>query len=370
MDAWVYRSCALYINFISPEPAGTQLIDAHFSAAMRSGVAQWMQTNSIEDCQKALADPVQLATELTPPVLAALIEAGTSLHALQERAWIHPVIHLRNVFEATALPETPSAFVPIPEHPATIAARAAAIVALAMLNAQTVSYGSENDGHLFVNLVVLPGDGDFANKSKGDMRGHTDGVYFPIRGQEHELEKRFAPSPDFVCLSGLRNPDSVSTTVMPLSSVLALLSPKDVEELAKPQYVLRPQKTFRVGFKKLFGSNCQFLKPLPGVQLLFVGDNGHWIRFSHSAAVAEDDSSPASQAIGRFEQACLKCADSVVVAPGDVVIINNRIGLHGRSEVGGEPGGTSRWLLRTYGLDVEDLSEEQRYSDSVFKLYP
>ncbi|MEC6746822.1 TauD/TfdA family dioxygenase [Pseudomonas qingdaonensis] len=346
------------------------MIDAHFSAAVRSCVAQWMQAHSQEDCRRVLGNPVELANELTPKVETLLSEAGTSLYSLQKHAWTHPVIHLRSVFDATELPETPSAFAPVPEVAATIAARATAIVALAMLNAQTVSYGSENDGHLFVNLVVLPGDGDFATKSKSDMRGHTDGVYFPIRGQVHELEERFAPSPDFVCLSGLRNPDGVSTTVMPLSSVLALLSPEDVEELTKPQYVLRPQKTFRLGFKKLFGSDSKFLKPLAGVQLLFEGDDGHWIRFSHSAAETEDDASPAGRAIRNFETACQGCVNSIVIAPGDVVIVNNRIGLHGRSEVGGEAGGTSRWLLRTYGLDIDCVGDHQRYSDSVFKLYP
>jgi L-asparagine oxygenase len=38
--------------------------------------------------------------------------------------------------------------------------------------------------------------------------------------------------------------------------------------------------------------------------------------------------------------------------------MNNRIGLHGRCEVGGDVGGLSRWLLRTSGLETADLDAE------------
>ncbi|MCY1383429.1 hypothetical protein D9M69_715540 [compost metagenome] len=67
---------------------------------------------------------------------------------------------------------------------------------------------------------------------------------------------------------------------------------------------------------------------------------------------------------------CREMMRSVVVKPGDILLVNNRIGLHGRSEVGGEAGGESRWLLRTYGLETGDLDAEQRCSGSNYKLYP
>jgi putative SOS response-associated peptidase YedK len=44
--------------------------------------------------------------------------------------------------------------------------------------------------------------------------------------------------------------------------------------------------------------------------------------------------------------------------------------LHGRSTVGGEPGGHSRWLLRSYGLVTGELSEEQRGGGSLHVLFP
>lgn len=329
-----------------------------------------MLDNSLELCIRALNNPVELGARLLPAIESALASVELTLEEVQRQAWMNPLIHLKAVFDVHELPETPTAFIPVPDVASTVAARACAVACLVALNSDTISYGSENDGHLFVNLVVLAGDDDFADKSRSDMRGHTDGVSFPIRGQLHEFDERIAPSPDFVCLSGLRNPDDTETTVMPLSAVLRHLTYDEINELTKPQYVIRPQKTFKRGLRKLFGKDTPLLDVMSGIQLLFEGDDGYWIRYSHSAADTDYDSQLATQALMRFEQACRECSTSVIISPGDILIVNNRVGLHGRGLVGGEAGGTSRWLLRTYGLDTRGLAPEQRYADSPYKLFP
>lgn len=346
------------------------MIDAHFAGAIHSAVSEWMRGSTLDVCLSALDHPVDLGATLRPTIEALLAQADVSLYDIQQRAWTMPFIHLRAVFEIGDLPETPTTFIPVPDAESTIAAQACAIAGLATLNSDTISYGSENQGYLFVNLVPFPGEGEMAEKSKGSMRGHTDAVYFPVRVQLHELDDRIAPSPDFVCLSGLRNPDQTATTVMPLADVLRQLSQDDIEELAKPQYVIRPQKTFTSGLKLIFGNRSPLARPMEGIQLLFEAGNGYWIRYSHSASDSDYDSEAATSAAKRFEQACLSCSTAVVIAPGDVLIVNNRLGLHGRGVVGGEAGGTSRWLLRTYGLDTRELKPTQRYPDSPYKLFP
>ncbi|MEH6494021.1 MAG: taurine catabolism dioxygenase TauD [Halopseudomonas sp.] len=329
-----------------------------------------MSDNPLETCLLALDSPVVLGEALLPQIESALSNVGLALADVQRQAWVNPFSHLKAVFDIDDLPETPAAFTPVPDVVTTVAARACSVACLAALNSDTISYGSENDGHLFVNLVVLPGDDDFAEKSKSDMRGHTDAVSFPVRGQLHEFDERVAPSPDFVCLSGLRNPDETATTVMPLSEVLQQLTPAELVELTKPQYVIRPQKTFTRGLRKLLGKNSLLLNAMAGIQLLFESEDGYWIRYSHSAADADYESHLATHAVTRFEEACQKCSVSVVISPGDILVVNNRVGLHGRGVVGGEAGGHSRWLLRTYGLDTRTLTPEQRYVDSKFKLFP
>ncbi|MDH1869264.1 TauD/TfdA family dioxygenase [Pseudomonas chengduensis] len=356
-----------------------------FAEAVRTTVVSWMGERSPEQCVEALCDPVKLAEELLPRVREHLEARSVNLPQLKSLAWSEPCIHLQGVFPvegaSSSMPETPRAFLPVPDCQATIAARVSSVACIAAIESSLVSYASENDGHLFVNLVALDGEGDMVDKSKAEMRGHTDGVFFPIRGERDETYPKFAPSPDFVCLSGLRNPDATDTTVMPLNEVLMGLSEQEIEELCKPQFTLVPQKTFRAGVKQVM--NWPHARPprIDNRRVLFKREEGFWIRFSHSSVVdpIQDEGtggaaihakSAASSAREAFMARCRERVRSVILKPGDILLVNNRVGLHGRSEVGGEVGGESRWLLRTYGLETGDLAEEQRFPGSNFKLYP
>ena len=71
-----------------------------------------------------------------------------------------------------------------------------------------------------------------------------------------------------------------------------------------------------------------------------------------------------------FEAACKESTQAHPLAPGDIVLVNNRICLHVRSEVGEEYGAKSRWLLRTYGLDTTSLEPSQLQSGSTHNLFP
>nr|WP_240161135.1 TauD/TfdA family dioxygenase [Burkholderia sp. Ax-1719] len=104
--------------------------------------------------------------------------------------------------------------------------------------------------------------------------------------------------------------------------------------------------------------------------LLDVG-NETWVRYSHSSISVDTDEQPAAAAANdAFAAACHQHCKSVVVEPGDILLVNNRLALHGRSDVGGEPGGESRWILRSYGLDTTGLTKGQRYTKPPYMLFP
>lgn len=356
------RVYQLYITGL----VGTQLIDAHFSYAVRSAVAQWRQGITLLEAVQELSQPYELGLRLLPAIDKALAERNLTRADLVERVWTTAFIHLKEVFDPVELPETPLGFFPVPMAEGTLMARTTAVGCLTAIGLQAVSYGSEENGELFVNLVVMPGEGLFAEKSRKGMKGHTDAVSFPIRGQADPGNPRISPSPDFVCLSGLRNPSDVHTTVMPLASVLDKLDPGVIAALKAPQFHVRSQKTFRAGMEEILGDELV----LEYASLLFdVGDQ-HWIRYSHNCILTDDEADAAKEALVAFEAACGASISGAVIRPGDILLVNNRIGLHGRSSVGGEPGGCSRWLLRTYGLQTDGLLESQRYSDVTYRLYP
>lgn len=362
------RITLAYITFISLARVGTQLIEAIFSQAVRSAVTEWRAGLTLEQMLDFLGRPVDLGRVLVPLIERELNAQNTSCAEVQAYAWAHPYLKLETVFDPLDLPDTPTDFCPVPEAEGTALARITAIASLAAINSATVSYGSENGGDLFVNLVVFPpGRGRFTVKSADKMSGHTDGVTFPLRGFRDPSDERIAPSPDFVCLSALRNPNEVPTTVMPLEHLMESLTEEHIDELQKPQYIIGSQLTFRDGMVDILGDELE----VDDAQLLFAMNGRWWIRFSHSTTqIADIGQKSAQEAMDALKEACAGCVMAVPLKPGDIALVNNRIALHGRSEVGQEYGGKTRWLLRTYGLDVSNIEPGQWHEGSTFMLFP
>jgi hypothetical protein len=75
---------------------------------------------------------------------------------------------------------------------------------------------------------------------------------------------------------------------------------------------------------------------------------GWLIRFSHSKIAADPDFPRAVEALDHLQQIVADHFEDIVVAPGSVLLVNNRSAIHGRRFVGGEIGGKSRWLMRSY----------------------
>jgi len=357
-----------YITFISLAHVGTQLIDVIFSEAVRAAVTHWRSQLTFEQVIENLANPVDLGLILVPAIEQELNTRNCSCAEVKDYAWAQPYLRLEDVFEPGQLPVTPEDFCPIPSAEGTALAMVTAIACLAAIGSDTVSYGSENQGSLFVNLVVLPpGRGKFTDKSADKMSGHTDAVTFPMRGYRDPFDARIAPSPDFVCLSSLRNPKDVPTTVMPLDQLMTSLTDEHIEDLQKPQYLIGSQLTFRDGMIDILGDELE----VDYAQLLYAIKDKWWIRFSHrTTQIATGAQASAQEAMVALKEASAGCILPLALKPGTIALVNNRIALHGRSEVGKEYGGQTRWLLRTYGLDTSDLDPAQRHDGSPFMLFP
>jgi hypothetical protein len=201
------------------------------------------------------------------------------------------------------------------------------------------SYCCENDGKLFVHLVPTQGESESALKSRGAMRGHTDAMALPFPGELSDFID-VAHSPDLVILVGLRNPNSVSTNIAPLSSIMRKLTNSTIASLQENWYDFKPQSSFEMSSEYVHRQ-----KPV----LCRDQNDGYMIRFSHSRVVSEAND-VASHALTNLKDAVEKSFVGIEVQAGDVLFVNNRTALHGRSEVGPFSNGPRRWLLRSYGM--------------------
>lgn len=332
-----------------------QYVETLMSRAADEIVAEWVRK------------PEVLVATYGAELMAALDAAGIPVEELRVGLKDAPFARFSALIPITDLPATPTGWVPIPSCRTTMTAMVSVVLLSSLFDLETVSYGSENDGHLFVNLVALPGEGAEAEQSTKAMRGHTDAATFPFRGTVDPRWPRIAPSPDIVYLAALRNPDAVPTIVMPLSDILARMAPEQIGVLKGPNIVIKAQKTFVRGTRAALGE----VHVLDGTNVLHESEEGIWVRYTHKGTLpVDDEDTQIVAAKSAFEDACAKSVHPVVLAPGDLLMVNNRKALHGRLPVGDGVGEESRWLIRSYGLNTHGLSEDRRHASPQHKLFP
>ncbi|MEA9904870.1 hypothetical protein VDG44_09915 [Xanthomonas campestris pv. raphani] len=310
------------------------------------------------------SEPNGLATRLGRACLAKVDDIGRS-NAFLSAAKSQPYIFFKEAFDLSSLPDTPIDFSPIPECEMTVKARLSTLAIHGLLGFETISYRSENKGNLFVNLVARSGAGALAKKSRGPMRGHTDAASFPFPKMLDSQFPKISPSPDIVTLIGLRNKDLKKTHIIDVIEALKNLDPKEIAILRGPNFFIECQGTFKDGTKLILSQEHIALS----AELVSGSENDISIRFSHSKVAANPQIDGAVDALKKFTGA-LTAKHSIAIEPGSILIVNNRKCLHGRQSPGDAYGGDSRWIMRTYGLKLEFIRENDRYPGNDFQIYP
>ncbi|MBS0849992.1 carbon starvation induced protein CsiD [Citrobacter sp. JGM124] len=153
-------------------------------------------------------------------------------------------------------------------------------------------------------------------------------------------------SPEVFGLLGLRNPDGIATTLIPLERVLKSLTPDVISALMKPNFCAISQSSFD---REIIIKDVPVLKKLHG--------GGMGLRYSRSKVMANN--TEASEALHQLTDAInhSEHIEQVVLNPGDALILNNRTCVHGRGSITGTQkfDGMDRWLIRIYGYKFATL---------------
>lgn len=220
--------------------------------------------------------------------------------------------------------------------------RVHALVTLGLMycfDLEPISYDRENGGDMFVHLVVdAEGQGRAAAGSRDEMGGHTDLLSFEFAHEfgDHSLTP---PGPDFVVLTGIRNPGPTATYIAPLEDIVEKLPSASLDELMLPQFILARQPSIDEDYDSLSSDRKV---------IALDSDWGQVIRFSASKVSADPDLLPAVRALEDLANVVARVRQGVVVEPGDVFFLNNRLNLHGRERIDVETASRDRWLLRSY----------------------
>lgn len=226
------------------------------------------------------------------------------------------------------LPVTPGELPRTPTVPESVERVATANTVVPMLIGlqlgEVVAYRQEKHGALVQNIVPVPG----MEASQSNAGSH------PL---EFHIENAFHPGlPDYVGLLCLRSDHlaEAATTVAPIRVALAAIPEEDLAVLWQPRFVTECPPSFGAGM------NSGPHPVLSGA----ADDPNLLVDFNATTGVDAE----AAAVLRRLREVMDAVTTGVVLRPGDMVFVDNRVALHGRTHFTPRYDGEDRWLLRVH----------------------
>jgi L-asparagine oxygenase len=224
-------------------------------------------------------------------------------------------------------------------HPAQLGARSAS----ALLDAAThfgdaVGYAQEHGGRVVQNIYPLAESvgQQISTSSDVPLAFHTETAFHPHKSH-------------FVLLLCLRGDPDAATTLCSVDAIVPRLTDDELTTLREPR--------FRTGVDLSFGRGDGWMTaPAP---VLGRAAAGTWtLNYDGELTVGLDDR--ARDALAALGDAIEHTYTSVTLTAGDLLVIDNRRTVHGRSDFVARFDGTDRWLQRTFVVDDLAAITERR----------
>ncbi|MGC4746969.1 TauD/TfdA family dioxygenase [Micromonospora sp. DT201] len=221
---------------------------------------------------------------------------------------------------------------------ATIAAATEVLIGLQL--GELVSFREEKTGALVQDVVPVPGMEKYqGNAGSVALNMHVENAFHPRR-------------PDYVGLLCLRNDhDNVAgLQVASIRRALPLLSDEVRAVLHQPRFITEPPASFGM------------LDMVPDPQAILRGssDDPDIIVDFESTRPLDGEATAALAALG---DALSDVRRTIILEPGDLAFVDNRLGLHGRTAFTPRYDGRDRWLQRVFvHLDIR-RSRDRRHDD-------
>ncbi|WP_255306309.1 TauD/TfdA family dioxygenase [Streptomyces sp. Wb2n-11] len=210
------------------------------------------------------------------------------------------------------------------------------LMLVADLLGSLTGYQDEKSGALFHDVHPVRGEERrIENSGSVAFDFHTENVHHPLR-------------PDYLGLLCLRQDHEqiAATRVSSVRDALPLLTDEEVAELRKPQF----HSLYPTSFTRDIAGPRPSAGPHP---VVFGPVDRPFMRFnSHNTQGTGPEAQAALRALaGALEEVCR----DLVLAPGDLVVLDNHVVVHGRTAFTPRYDGRDRWLRRFYSLRTTPL---------------
>ncbi|MGW5861268.1 TauD/TfdA family dioxygenase [Streptomyces sp. NPDC055239] len=264
----------------------------------------------------------------SPELLAALPQACAGLGDTMRHA-LRPVDTADGLFVLRGLNLDDADPGPTPGHWSTVGGAGAvwdvALLLVSTLMGIPIAWDGQQDGRFVHNIVPSPGHESEQTGASSSvlLTPHTEDAFHP--GRAHLL-----------LLCCMRNHDSIATTAASIRRTA--LCAEDVEQLKRPVVPILPDDAYEEA--------QQFAGRPASVPTLFGTPEGMTMRFDPAYTPLDEADGAWRAAYRRLEDELARVSVAVSLEPGDVLVVDNDIVVHGRVPFKARYDGTDRWLKR------------------------
>ncbi|MFE4212804.1 TauD/TfdA family dioxygenase [Streptomyces sp. NPDC056844] len=264
----------------------------------------------------------------SPGLLAALPETCAGLTGGIHRA-LRPVDTADGLFVLRGLRLDDAGLGSTPGHWSTVGDAGelwdVVLLLVSTLMGTPIAWDGQQDGRFVHNIVPSPGHESEQTGASSDvlLTPHTEDAFHP--GRAHLL-----------LLCCMRNHDDIATTAASIRRTA--LPDDDVAQLKRPVVPILPDDAYEQA-QRFPG------RPAP-VPTLFDTGEGLTLRFDPAYTPLDEADGAWRAAYGRLGDELARVSVAVSLEPGDVLVVDNDIVVHGRVPFRARYDGTDRWLKR------------------------
>ncbi|MGW0547478.1 TauD/TfdA family dioxygenase [Streptomyces altiplanensis] len=200
------------------------------------------------------------------------------------------------------------------------------LLLLATVMGTPLAWEGQQDGHFIHNIVPSTGHETEQTGASSTvlLSPHTEDAFHP--GRAHLL-----------MLGCMRNHDNIATTAASIRR--ARLTDEDIAVLTRPALPILPDDAYADARGHADGAP-------PPVPALYACDEGLTLRFDPAYTPLENADEEYRAAYSRLAAELARVSVAVSLAPGEVLVVDNDLVVHGRVPFVPRYDGTDRWLKR------------------------
>lgn len=225
-------------------------------------------------------------------------------------------------------------------------------------------FASQQRGRLVLDVIPLPGceEDQLGCSSMAALEWHNEDAFHPLRA-------------DYTILMCVRNDQRAGTRVVFVDDID--LAADVLDQLRQPQFTILPDISHSYNYNKATsgvadGNEDAFERiertqaDPPRMAVLTGVDGSRQICVDFAYMPAELHSDEANAALVALRVAMERAGRSIVLARGDVLVMDNKRCVHGRDSFNARYDGTDRWLRRlNVARDLRRVTAHQMAPDTL-----